>query len=189
VRSAGGGGIGRYTPGVSDRAVLGLIGLISLAVLGVVGALTLAPSGGRGSVDVSALPAINATLNATSAVMIAIGLGFIRARRIRAHLVSMTSAFAVSTLFLLSYVTYHYHAGSRPFTGQGIVRPVYFFLLITHIVLAAVIVPLVLTTLYRAWRGDFVRHRWIARITAPIWLYVSVTGVLVYLLLHHAGGV
>jgi putative membrane protein len=170
---------------MSDRAVLGLIGIVSLLVLGVVGALTLAPSGGRGSVDVSALPAVNAALNATSAVLVAVGFGLIRARRVRAHLMVMTSAFAVSTLFLLSYVTYHYHAGSRPFTGQGIIRPIYFFLLLTHIVLAAVIVPLVLTTLYRAWRGDFVRHRWIARITLPIWLYVSITGVLVYWLLYH----
>jgi putative membrane protein len=173
---------------MSDRAVLGLIGAVSLLVLGLVGALMLAaPSGGRGSVDVSALPTVNAALNATCAVLLVVGFALIRARRIRAHLTVMTSAFAVSTLFLLSYVTYHYHAGSRPFTGQGIIRPIYFFLLLTHIVLAAVIVPLALTTLYRAWRGDFVKHRWIARITLPVWLYVSVTGVLVYWLLYHVG--
>ena len=177
--------IGSYTPRMRDRTALSVIGFVSVTVLGLVGALTLAPAGGRGSLDVSALPTVNATLNATAAVMIVIGLALIRARRIRAHLVAMTGAFAVSTLFLVSYVTYHYHAGSRPFTGQGIIRPIYFFLLITHIVLAAIIVPLVLTTLYRAWRGDFVRHRWIARITAPIWLYVSVTGVAVYVLLFH----
>ena len=173
---------------MSDRAVLGLIGVVSLLVLGLVGALTLAPSDRGGRMDVSALPAVNAALNATCAVLLVIGFGLIRARRIRAHLTVMTSAFAVSVLFLLSYVTYHYHAGSRPFTGQGIIRPIYFFLLLTHIVLAAVIVPLVLTTLLRAWRGDFVRHRWIARITLPVWLYVSITGVLVYWLLYHVVG-
>lgn len=170
---------------MSDRAVLGLIGVVSLLVLGLVGALALAPSTGRGTVDVSALPTVNAALNATCAVLLVIGFALIRARRIRAHLMVMTSAFAVSTLFLVSYVTYHYHAGSRAFTGQGIIRPIYFFFLLTHIVLAAVIVPLVLTTLYRAWRGDFVRHRWIARITLPVWLYVSITGVLVYWMLYH----
>ena len=171
---------------MSDRAILGIIGGVSLLVLGLVGALAVAPKGsGSGGVDVSALPTVNAALNATCAVLLVIGFALIRARRIRAHLTVMTSAFAVSALFLVSYVTYHYHAGSRPFTGQGIIRPIYFFLLLTHIVLAAVIVPLVLTTLMRAWRGDFVRHRWIARITLPVWLYVSVTGVLVYWMLYH----
>ncbi len=170
---------------MSDRLVATVIGALSLLVLGVVGVLTLGPSGRSGGVDVSALPMLNAALNATSAVLLAIGFGLIRRRRIRAHLMAMTGAFATSTLFLVSYVIYHYHAGSRPFTGQGLVRPIYFFLLLTHIVLAAVIVPLALTTLYRAWRGDFSRHRRIARWTLPIWLYVSVTGVAVYWLLYH----
>ena len=171
---------------MSDRAVLGLIGVISLLVLGLVGALTLSPRGaGGGGVDVSALPTVNAALNATCATLLVIGFALIRARRIRAHRAVMTAAFATSTLFLVSYVVYHFHAGSRPFTGQGVIRPIYFFLLLTHIVLAAVIVPLALTTLYRAWRGDFGRHRRIARWTLPIWLYVSVTGVAVYWLLYH----
>lgn len=170
---------------MSDRAVLGVIGVLSLLVLGVVGALTLGPTGGRGTVDVSALPAVNATLNGTAALLLAVGFVLIRRRLVRAHLVAMTGAFSMSTLFLVSYVVYHYHAGSRPFTGQGIIRPVYFFLLLTHIVLAAFIVPLALTTLYRAWRGEFTRHMRVARWTLPIWLYVSVTGVLVYWLLYH----
>ena len=170
---------------MSDRAALGLIGVLSLLVLGVVGALTVGPSGGRGAVDVSSLPALNASLNGTAAVLLAAGFVLIRRRRIRAHLMAMTGAFVVSTLFLVSYVIYHYHAGSRPFTGQGIVRPIYFTLLLTHIVLAAVIVPLALTTLYRAWRGEFARHTRVARWTLPIWLYVSVTGVLIYWLLYH----
>jgi uncharacterized membrane protein YozB (DUF420 family) len=96
----------------------------------------------------------------------------------------MLSAFGVSALFLVSYVIYHYYAGSRPFAGQGWIRPVYFGLLITHIILAAVIVPLALTTIYRALTGQFSRHRRIARWTLPIWLYVSVTGVAIFLLLY-----
>jgi uncharacterized membrane protein YozB (DUF420 family) len=158
---------------------------LSLLVLGGVGALALGSADGRGAVDVSGLPAVNATLNGAAAVLLVVGFALIRRRRVRAHLVAMTCAFAVSTLFLASYVTYHYHAGSRPFTGQGIIRPIYFFLLLTHIVLAAGVVPLALTTLYRAWRGQFGPHMRVARWTLPVWLYVSVTGVLVYWLLHH----
>jgi putative membrane protein len=135
--------------------------------------------------DVSLLPTVNAALNATSATLLSIGFVLIKRKRIRAHLAVMTSAFVVSTLFLISYVVYHYQAGSRPFTGQGLIRPLYFALLLTHVVLAALIVPLALTTLYRAWRGDFGRHMRIARWTFPIWLYVSVTGVVVYWMLYH----
>jgi uncharacterized membrane protein YozB (DUF420 family) len=168
-----------------DRVALPLIGVLSSLVLLLVGVLLLAPPTGPASaLDVSALPTLNAALNATSAVLLVAGFVAIRRRRVRVHLTCMTSAVAVSTLFLISYLTYHYHAGSRPFTGQGWIRPVYFFLLLTHIVLAAAIVPLALTTLYRAWRGDFARHVPIARWTLPIWLYVSVTGVLVYVLLY-----
>ena len=96
----------------------------------------------------------------------------------------MIAAFVTSSLFLISYVVYHAGAASVPFTGQGWIRPVYFFILITHIVLAAAIVPLALTTIYRALRGELWRHKRIARVTLPIWLYVSVTGVIVYLMLH-----
>jgi len=97
----------------------------------------------------------------------------------------MVSALTVSTLFLVSYVTYHALAGSRPFTGRGVLRLVYFPLLVSHIVLAAAIVPLALTTVYRALRNDFARHVRIARVTLPLWLYVSVTGVVVYWMLYH----
>lgn len=171
---------------MKDRLALPLIGVVSCAIVLVVAALWLASPArdGRG-LDVSALPAVNATLNGTSAVLLAIGYVLIRRRRIRAHLATMLAAFGASTLFLVSYVTYHYHAGARPFTGTGWIRAVYFALLISHVVLAATIVPLALTTLHRAWRGDFTRHRRIARWTLPIWLYVSVTGVLVYWMLHH----
>jgi putative membrane protein len=97
----------------------------------------------------------------------------------------MLLAFGLSALFLVSYVAYHAQAGSRPFTGQGWIRPLYFALLLSHIVLAAVILPFALTTLYRAWRLDFVRHVRVARWTLPVWLYVSVTGVIVYWMLYH----
>jgi uncharacterized membrane protein YozB (DUF420 family) len=97
----------------------------------------------------------------------------------------MLGAFGVSALFLLSYVVYHATAGSVPFRGEGFIRPVYFALLISHIVLAAAIVPLALVTIHRAWSARFDRHRRIARWTLPIWLYVSVTGVIVYLMLYH----
>lgn len=171
-----------------DRVALPLIGVLSSLILLVVGVLLLAPPSRPAThVDVSILPTVNAALNATSAVLLVSGFLFIRRRNVRGHLTCMTSAVVVSTLFLVSYVTYHYHAGSRPFTGQGWIRPVYFVLLLTHVVLAAVIVPLALTTLYRALRADFSRHARIARWTLPVWLYVSLTGVAVYVLLYRLG--
>jgi putative membrane protein len=170
---------------MSERLALAVIGVISAGVvIAVAGLLLGRPPAPGGGIDVSALPAINATLNATSAVLLAVGYVFIRRRQVAAHLICMLSAFGVSALFLVSYVIYHYYAGSRPFAGQGWIRPVYFGLLITHIILAAVIVPLALTTIYRALTGQFSRHRRIARWTLPIWLYVSVTGVAIFLLLY-----
>lgn len=132
----------------------------------------------------SILPFVNALLNAGSAVCLVAGYVFIRRRRVPAHRAAMLSAFALSTLFLISYVTYHLQAGSRPYGGQGITRIIYFVLLLSHVILAVAILPLALTTLRRAWRGDFVRHARIARRTLPLWLYVSVTGVVIYLMLY-----
>ena len=134
--------------------------------------------------DFSFLPHVNAGLNATSAVLLASGYYFIRRGRVTPHLRCMIAAVVVSLVFLASYVVYHYNHGSTRFTGQGAIRPVYFTILLTHTVLAVVIVPLVITTVRRAWRGQFDRHSRIARWTLPIWAYVSVTGVLVYLLLY-----
>ncbi len=134
--------------------------------------------------DISFLPHVNAILNSTSALLLLAGFRFIRQGRISAHRNCQVSAVATSSLFLISYLTYHYYHGSTRFTGQGIVRPFYFTILTTHTILAIVIVPLILVTLYRAARGDFVRHRRIARWTLPLWLYVSVTGVIVYLMLY-----
>jgi uncharacterized membrane protein YozB (DUF420 family) len=132
----------------------------------------------------SILPHLNAVLNATSFVLLVCGLYFILRGRVRAHRACMISALVVSCLFLISYVVYHAQYGSMRFKGQGFVRPLYFSILITHVVLAAAIVPLVTITLRRALRGDFIRHRRIARWTYPLWLYVSVTGVVVYLMLY-----
>ena len=169
---------------MSERLALSVIGVLSVAVLAAVGVLLLGRSPGAAGVDVSALPKLNAFLNGASAVLLVVGYAFIRRRRIAAHLTCMLSAFALSTLFLISYVVYHFHAGSRPFTGPGWTRPVYFSLLLTHIVLAAAIVPLALTTIWRALSGRFDRHMRIARWTLPIWLYVSVTGVVIYWMLY-----
>jgi putative membrane protein len=134
------------------------------------------------------LPAVNALLNSTSAVLLVLGYGFIRRRRIEAHRACMVSAFLVSVLFLVSYLVYHYYAGSVRFPGTGTVRGLYFAILISHTILAALVPPLALVTLYRAWHGQFQQHRRIARWTFPIWLYVSVTGVVIYLMLYQLYG-
>jgi uncharacterized membrane protein YozB (DUF420 family) len=130
------------------------------------------------------LPALNATLNATSAVLLTIGWVLIRRGRWRQHRAFMIAAFCTSVLFLISYLTYHAHIGSKHFTGQGTIRLVYFTILLTHTVLAALIVPLILITLSRALSSRFDRHRAIARWTLPLWMYVSVTGVVVYWMLY-----
>jgi putative membrane protein len=133
---------------------------------------------------VSDLPTLNAALNGVAALLLLFGYRFIRAQRVAAHRACMIGAFATSALFLVSYVVYHANVGSRPFTGQGPIRAVYFTVLITHVVLAGLIVPLALVTLSRALQGRFDRHRRIARWTLPLWLYVSVTGVIVYVMLY-----
>jgi len=135
-------------------------------------------------IPVSSLPGLNAALNSASALFLFAGYLFIRNRKVMAHKLCMLSAFTASSLFLISYLTYHYQVGSVPFKGQGWLRVVYFSVLISHTVLATAIVPLVLVTLTRALRGSFGRHKRIARWTFPLWLYVSVTGVLVYWMLY-----
>lgn len=128
--------------------------------------------------------ALNAALNGTSAILLAFGYSAIRQRKIALHKKFMLSAFAVSTLFLISYLVYHYRVGHVAFQGQGWIRPVYFALLLSHTILAIVIVPMILVTLRRAWLEKFDKHRLIARYTLPVWMYVSITGVIVYLLLY-----
>jgi uncharacterized membrane protein YozB (DUF420 family) len=135
-------------------------------------------------VTVRDLPALNAILNATSAGLLALGYLLIRRGRREAHQKVMQAALACSALFLVSYLTYHAQVGSVRFRGQGPLRTVYFAILISHTILAVVIVPLVLVTFVRARRGLFDRHRRIARLTLPLWAYVSVTGVIVYWMLY-----
>ncbi|MBA3320139.1 MAG: DUF420 domain-containing protein [Pyrinomonadaceae bacterium] len=134
--------------------------------------------------DYTLLPHLNATLNATSGLLLVAGFYFIRRRQITAHLTCMISALVVSITFLASYLIYHFQHGATRFAGQGIARPIYFTILISHTILAVAIVPLILLTLRRARRGEFNRHRNIARWTLPLWLYVSVTGVVIYLMLY-----
>lgn len=135
--------------------------------------------------SVADLPALNAALNATSGVLLVIGYVLIRKRRIQAHRRVMLSAFASSALFLASYVIYHAQIGSKPFPGTGIARTIYFSILIPHVVLAAAVLPMAILTLRRGLRRDDARHRRIAKVTLPLWLFVSVTGVLVYVMLYH----
>jgi uncharacterized membrane protein YozB (DUF420 family) len=132
----------------------------------------------------SQLPSFNAALNSLSAILLIAGYLFIKSRNIKAHRACMLAAFASSILFLISYLVYHYQVGSVPFKGQGGIRLVYFTILLTHTVLAITVVPLALVTLFRALKERFDRHRRIARWTFPIWLYVSVTGVVVYWMLY-----
>jgi uncharacterized membrane protein YozB (DUF420 family) len=135
-------------------------------------------------ISLADLPALNAALNATSGVLLVIAWFLIKARRIEAHRRVMLTAFAVSALFLTSYVVYHAQVGSKPYPGTGVMRTVYFSILIPHVLLAAAVLPLAIVTLRRGLRRDDRRHRQIARITLPIWLFVSVTGVVVYVMLY-----
>ena len=134
--------------------------------------------------DYTVLPTVNAILNAVSGVFLLTGYVLIKRRKIDAHRNAMLGAFGSSTIFLISYVIYHAQAGSRPFTGQGPIRYVYFAILITHVILAAAILPMALMTLSRGLKGRYAEHRRIAKKTFPAWMYVSVTGVIVYLMLY-----
>lgn len=135
-------------------------------------------------IAINDLPALNATLNLISAILLGVGYYCIRNRKIRAHKACMIGALITSTVFLTSYLVYHYNVGNVLFTKHGWIRPVYFFILIPHVTLAIVILPLVLRTAYLAFRGRFDKHVRIARWTFPLWMYVSVTGVIVYLMLY-----
>lgn len=134
--------------------------------------------------DVRDLPALNALLNTASAVLLVTGYRLIRQGKREAHRRAMTAALIVSALFLASYLIYHVQVGSVRFQKTGWIRPVYFSILISHTILAACVAPMALITVWRAWKGRFEKHRRLARITLPLWLYVSVTGVLVYLMLY-----
>lgn len=133
---------------------------------------------------VLALPALNAFLNSISTVLILSGYLAIRKKKYKIHMRFMLSAFITSSLFLVSYLIYHHYAGDTPFPGQGYIRPIYFTILISHIILSAFVVPLVLTSYYFAFSGKFKTHRKVSKWTFPVWLYVSVTGVIIFFMLN-----
>lgn len=165
------------------------IGLLSVAILGFLFWLIYADKGVvRPNAGDSPWPALNATCNALSATCVALGIWAIRRDRKKFHAVCMIAATFFSACFLVGYIIYHAQHGDTRFFGQGWVRPVYFFILISHIVLSLAVVPLILTTLYFAAVRQFSRHRRIARWTYPVWLYVSLTGIAVFFFLKYANG-
>jgi len=167
----------------SDRSFWIFNAIVSTAAIGFLGWLLLVREGGGASADLSFMPGVNALLNATSASLLVLGLGAIRSGRREVHKRLMVGAFAASAVFLVGYVLYHYAHGDTPYQGQGAVRVVYFSVLISHVLLSIVMLPMILTTFYLAARERFAAHKKLARWTLPIWLYVSVTGVVIYFML------
>ena len=168
-----------------DSVWIRIIYIISIIISAAVAFLILGPRphGIEGSIDVSALPSINATLNSITTILLVFGYILIRQKKRKLHKNIMLTAFGTSAAFLVSYVIYHwFKSGPKEYLGNY--SEIYFFILITHIVLAAIIVPLALLTLYRGWSENLSKHRKIAKITLPLWLYVSVTGVVIYLMLY-----
>ncbi len=164
---------------------LRIIYIVSVLVTAAVAFLILGPrpGGTEGLLDVSMLPLVNATLNGVTTALLLVAFAFIRQRRIDLHRMTMLWAFATSFLFLISYVIYHwFKAGPKAY--EGVYTEIYYFILISHILLAAAIIPLALITLFRGWTMDVEKHRKIAKITLPLWLYVSVTGVVIYWMLY-----
>ena len=172
---------------LSNRTVLSSIVILSAGILFFLFWLIYfrEPVPAESPLDLSFLPAINAVLNSLSASCLILGYLAIRKGNRTCHIKTMLSALTFSLIFLISYITYHTFHGDTSFQGEGWIRPIYFFILISHILLSAVVLPLVLITVYFAATGNFNRHPKIARVTLPLWLYVSVTGVLVYLMLYH----
>jgi len=163
-----------------------LIGVLSVVVFAaVIIVLYAMPGRGPAPGTPGALATVNAVLNGGAAVFLLTGYAFIRKRKIKAHRTCMVTAFVLSSLFLVTYLFHHAQVGSVPFRHEGWIRGVYFAVLVPHVMLAVVIVPLVLFTIYRGWTERIEKHREIARWTLPIWLYVSVSGVAVYLMLYH----
>ena len=168
-----------------DKFWLRIIYIVSIVITLAVAFLILGPrpDGMEGMLDVSALPHINALLNSTCTVLLLTALWFIKRKEIESHKTTMLTAFGTSSLFLVTYVIYHwFKAGPKEYLGEF--ANIYFFILISHIILAVFIIPLALITLYRGWNMQVAKHKKIARITFPIWFYVSVTGVVIYLMLY-----
>ena len=166
-----------------NRTVTIVIVTLSVVIPLAVAALLMFPKVFRADlgIDRALLPKVHAIINGTTAILLLLGLWFIRGRKITAHRAMMISAFSLSALFLVSYVLSKINANSVPFGGEGFIRPLYFFILISHILLSIPVLPLAMFAIYWAFTGAYKRHRKIVRWTFPIWLYVAVTGVLVYL--------
>jgi putative membrane protein len=166
-----------------DRSFWIFNAVVSSAAVGFLGWLLLLREGGGIEADLGFMPGVNAALNATAASFLLLGLAAIRSGRREVHKRLMVSAFAASSVFLVGYVLYHYAHGDTAYQGEGTIRIVYFTILISHVLLSIVMLPMILTTFYLAVRERFVAHKKLARWTLPIWLYVSVTGVVIYFML------
>lgn len=173
---------------ISLAKAIRVILLISTAALGFLVWLIYYKGGSDYSSNlITSLPALNALLNSTSTVLLLFGYRAIRRRNFSRHMKFNLTAFVTSAFFLISYVIYHNFHGSTPFTGEGIIRPVYFFILISHIILSALVMPMILTSFYLAFSGKLKLHRKVSKVTLPVWLYVSVTGVMIFFLLRMYG--
>jgi putative membrane protein len=170
-------------PHESDRSFWLFNAVVSTAAVGFLGWLLLLRESGGVDADLSFMPGVNATLNAASATLLMLGYRAIRSGRRELHKRLMVSAFAASAVFLVGYVLYHYAHGDTPYRGVGPMRTVYFTILITHVVLSILMLPMILTTFYLAARDRLASHKRLAKWTLPIWLYVSVTGVIIYFML------
>ncbi|HEX4475318.1 MAG TPA: DUF420 domain-containing protein [Polyangiaceae bacterium] len=175
----------KETDSVLARRVIAALSAIVVVAVAVV-LFVLPHPAARASGEPDVLATVNAALNAGATVCLVAGYFFIRAKRIALHRAAMSTAFVLSSVFLVTYLVHHARVGSVPFGGTGLLRFVYFAVLIPHVILAVVIVPMALATLYRGLTLDVARHRPLARRTLPIWLYVSASGVLVYFLLYHS---
>lgn len=172
----------------SDRTFFAVNAVVSVVALGVIGYLLLAHKGSGDGVDLRFMPAVNASLNAASASLIVAAFVAVKKKAYRAHQYLMTSALGASALFLVGYLAYHAAHGDTKYPPGAPLRGLYLFVLGSHVLLSMAVVPLVLTSFYYAWRKDFARHRGVTKFTLPIWLYVSVTGVLVFAMLRWATG-
>jgi putative membrane protein len=166
------------------RVIAGLSAMVVVLVAVVLYAVPHGPANASGGGRPDGLATVNACLNAGSAVLLILGFSFIKQKNVALHRLAMSGAFTLSSVFLLTYLAHHARVGSVPYRGTGALRALYFAILVPHVVLAAVIVPMALLTIYRGYVGDVTRHRPLARRTLPLWLYVSVSGVVLYFMLY-----
>lgn len=167
----------------NDKKVLTIIAVLSVAIPVVVAILFYMPKSGQADVDVSFLPTLHAILNSLTAIALIVGYFQVKRNNVKGHRAAMLVAFGLSAVFLVSYVTYHFLGERTIYGGEGLLKYIYYFILLTHIVLAVAIVPLVLLSVYYGISNQLAKHRKISKWTFPIWLYVAVTGVLVYLMI------